>query len=125
MHWSDRDFEEEELPRFRMEPKHSGFGIASLALSLVLGLLLFLLVVVAVVLEETTPGGIDEKSPVVILLGLAMFASGFFDLVALVLGVVGLFQQHRKKVFAILGVIFSAGVLLVFFLLMVIGLLAG
>jgi hypothetical protein len=125
MRWSDQDFEDDDHPRFHRELPHSGLGIASFALSLFLGLLLFLLVAIAGYLGATTPGGVDEQSPVVILLGLAMIGAMLFDLVALILGLAALFQEDRKKVFAILGVVFSAILLLGCLFLIVIGILAG
>ena len=90
------------------EQPHSGLGIASFILSIVSGVLIFLLVVVAGVIEATTPGGMDEESAVAVMVGLCLFALLFVSLVALVLGIAGLVQQDRKKIFAILGTVFSA-----------------
>jgi hypothetical protein len=95
--------------------KHSGPGIASFILSLVafMGYILatvFITVAAANVLESpeelfqeyfmqqgSAIGGI-----------LLFFLAALLNLTALILGIVGLSTKNRKKVFAILGTIFSA-----------------
>jgi hypothetical protein len=101
--------------------RHSGFGIASFLIAVGAGLLEFALVAAAAVLEASTPGGIDEDSPVAILLGLGIFGGLCIALVGIGLGVAGLCQQNRSKVFAVLGVVFGSAVLLGVLLLLVIG----
>src|SRR5690606_33657307 len=96
-----------------MEVKHSGVGIASFVTSIVAGVLIFLLVIIAGVLEVSTPGGMDEESIAAVLIGLFLFAFLGAELVALGLGIGGLIQKDRKKIFAILGVVFSATALLI------------
>lgn len=92
--------------------RHSGPGIASFIVSLVSGGVLFVIFVIAGVMEATTPGGIDETSVEAIAIGLAMFAFLGLSLAAFVLGVCGLLQRERNKLFAILGTVFSAVALL-------------
>jgi hypothetical protein len=87
--------------------KHSGVGIASFIISLLTGAGLFLSFAAAGVLEASTPGGIDEQSPEAVAIGLAILGGLFVDLVALTLGVGGLCQDNRKKIFALLGALFS------------------
>lgn len=106
------------------EKKHSGLGIASFITSIVSGLLIFLLIVVAGVMEAT-PGGIDEESAGAVMVGLFLFASLGATLVALGLGIAGLLQKERKKLFAILGTVFSAVSLVVTIFIMIIGLAMG
>jgi len=103
------------------EKKHSGFGIASFITSIVSGLLIFLLIVVAGVMETSTPGGIDEESAGAVMVGLFLFAFLGAALVALGLGIAGLLQKERKKIFAILGTVFSAVSLVVTIFIMIIG----
>lgn len=102
--------------------KHSGFGIASFIIALAVGALEFILLVVAGILESTTPGGIDENSPIAMLLGLAMIGGILVDLLGIIFGIVGLCQRGRKKVFAILGVVIGCLVLVGFLLVMIAGL---
>ena len=96
-----------ELPS-ELERKHSGMGMASFVLSIVAGVAIFALFTVAGMMEASTPGGMDERDPEVVLLGLGIIAAILADLVALGLGVAGLCQPDRKKVFAVLGTVFSA-----------------
>ena len=103
------------------ELKHSGLGIASFIISIVAALFIFILVVVAGVVETATPGGMDEDSAQAIIIGLFIIGTIFVDLVALGLGIAGLFIKERKKVFAILGTIFSAVTMLGTVALMIIG----
>ncbi len=91
-----------------MPTKHSALGISSFVMSIITGLIIFLLVVIAGVMEVSTPGGIDEESAEAVILGLFIIAALFGCLTALALGIAGLFQKGRKKIFSILGVIFSA-----------------
>ena len=102
--------------------KHSGLGIASFVTSIVSGLFIFLLIVVAGVMEVSTPGGIDEESATAVIVGLFIFAFLGSSLVALGLGIAGLLQKDRKKIFAILGTIFSAVAFLGTLFIMILGL---
>lgn len=104
-----------------MEPKHSGLGIASFAISILAGFLMFATVVIAGVLQIRTPGGLDDEAPVTIFIGLAIIGLVLLDLLAFVLGVAGLFQKNVKKVFAILGLILSGLTIVGIIALIVIG----
>lgn len=108
-----------------MEVKHSGVGIASFVTSIVAGVLIFLLVIIAGVLEVSTPGGMGEESIAAVLIGLFLFAFLGAELVALGLGIGGLIQKDRKKIFAILGVVFSATALLITLFILFLGLAMG
>ena len=90
-----------------VELRHSGFGIVSFILSMGSGLLSVAMVVVAGVMEASTPGGMSEDDPMVVLVGLGILAGGFAMLISTIFGIAGLFQHNRKKVFAILGLVFS------------------
>lgn len=105
--------------------KHSGFGITSFIMSLVIAGGLFIMVMIAGVMETTTPGGIDENSAGAVILGMMIIAGGGLQLVAMVLGLVGLFQKERKKLFAIFGTVISAFTLLSIAGLMLIGMAAS
>ncbi len=103
------------------ELKHSGLGIASFASSIAAAVLIFILVMAAGFMELSTPGGIDEESAEALLIGLLLFTFMGLTLVAFGLGVGGLFQAQRKKVFAVLGTVFSVLVLLGTGLLLLMG----
>lgn len=105
--------------------KHSGLGIASFVTGIISGICLFLLIVIAGVMEASTPGGIDEDSAGAVMVGLFLFAFMGAALVALGLGIGGLLQKERKKIFAILGTIFSAVPLVGTIFIMMLGLAMG
>ncbi|GAB2888766.1 hypothetical protein GCM10027046_16540 [Uliginosibacterium flavum] len=90
------------------EQKHSGLGIASFIISLIAGFLLFILFAVAGVMENTSPGGIDEESAGAMIIGLFLILLIMVEAIALGLGIAGIVQKDRKSVFAILGTAFSA-----------------
>ncbi|UCD57071.1 MAG: hypothetical protein JSV16_14850 [Candidatus Hydrogenedentota bacterium] len=101
--------------------KHSGLGIASFIISLAAGTYEFVLVVVAGVLESITPGGMDEESLVAILLGLFVLGGLAANLAGMALGIAGLVQNDRKKVYPTLGFVFNGAIILGLIALMAIG----
>ena len=103
--------------------KHSGLGIASFILSLVSGVFSVGSVVVAGVLTMRA-GGMNETSPEAMLVGCCIIAFMFLALVALGLGVAGLMQADRKKVFAILGCVGSIMTIVGIIGLMILGMMA-
>lgn len=105
--------------------KHSGLGIASFITSIVSGILIFLLIVIAGVMESTTPGGMNEESTGAVMVGLFLFAFLGSSLVALGLGIGGLIQKDRKNIYAVLGTVFAAVVLVGTIFIMMLGLAMG
>ena len=105
-----------------MEQKHSGLGIGAFVISVVVGILMFLLIVIAGVAEASSPGSMDTESPGAVLVGLGMIGLMGIDFVALGLGVAALFQSGRRKVLAILGVVFSVATILGTVMLSILGL---
>ncbi len=104
-----------------MELKHSGMGIASFIISIVGSVSMFVLFVLAGVMATSRPGGMDESSAQAVVLGLLIIGMLFVNLVALGLGMAGLFQKERKKVFVILGTIFSGITVVLTVVLLIIG----
>lgn len=86
---------------------HAGLGIASFVISLGAGAILFIAIGIAGVLDAQ-PGGLDEDSVAAGLLGLTMVATGLAQTVALSLGIAGLVQAGRNKLYGVLGTVFSA-----------------
>ena len=107
------------------EQKHAGLGIASFIISMVAGLLVFIVIVIAGVMEASTPGGIDETSAGAVMVGLFLFLFIGMALVALGLGIAGLLQKQRKKIFAVLGTVFSSVTLVGTAFIMLLGLAMG
>ena len=106
-----------------IEQKHSEMGIASFIISITVGILTLIAIVVAVVIQESTPGGLDEESVGAIILGGSILGLIFDDLLALGLGIAGLLQKDRKKIFATLGTIFSSVIILLMVMLIIVGIM--
>ena len=104
-----------------MHTPHSGMGIAAFITAVCGAVLMLGLVVIAGIIETTTPGGMEETSISAILVGLGLMLTALMQLVAFGLGVAGALQADRRRVFAVLGLVFSIGSMLGVVLLMVIG----
>lgn len=102
--------------------RHSGFGIASFVASIAMGLMLFFLIILAGIMYSS--GQTDPESAQMIVLGLFIIGSLIAAAFGLTLGIVGLVQKNRRKVFAALGVAFNGILILSVILLMVIGTLS-
>jgi hypothetical protein len=110
------------LPGAALPPrKHSGFGIVSFVWALVVGVGEFMIIGLTGILSAVNPDFAGEPSLLLGILGLlicAAFPACFFGVA---LGVVGLFQRDRHKVFPILGLVFNAVIAFSVGLLIVIG----
>jgi len=109
--------------RTEREPGHSAIGIISGVAALLSGFAVFSLATLAGVLTVAR-GDLAEDSPEAILIGLGIIAGVGVALLALILGVVGLFQSGNK-LFPILGTVGSSLVLIGIGLLGCAGLVAG
>lgn len=123
------------------ENKHSRMGIASFVIAIVSVVAIVVLFIVAGFLTAQLSQGVDfqnatpqelqqdlQNSPGFVglaLAGVGIFASLLVSLVGFVLGVAGMVQGRRKRLFAILGSVFNGLVLLAFILLFLLGLLVG
>ena len=96
-------------------------GIASFIISIAMAIILLFLIVVAGVVVAASPGGINTEAAGVFILGLSIIGCLIADLGALGLGIAGCVQKTRKKIFAILGVVFSSVVFVGTGLLIIIG----
>jgi hypothetical protein len=90
--------------------EHSKMGMASLALSVVPGALLVVLVTLILLFSATAPPEADETAfgAAVILLVLITLVS---EVVALGLGIAGMLQRQRRRLYAFLGIVCSISVL--------------
>ena len=93
---------------FDEDKKHSGLGIASFVISLLSMGLLVVTIAIAGYMEVTTPGGVDEESTAMIAVGLVIILGAGGCILALILGIAGLLQKNRKIIFAIIGLVLSA-----------------
>ena len=103
----------------------SKLGIAALIISIFTALGLFILFLIAAVMDANTYGGIDEESAGAIIVGLFIIGFGFLDLLAVGLGIAGIFQKSRSRITAIFGTIISSATLIIIFSAIGIGMAAG
>ena len=82
--------------------------MVSLVLAITSALISFLIVLIAGVWEVSAPGGVDENSAAAVLLGLTLFGSLGINLVSLGLGIAGIVQKRRNRVFAFIGTSIAA-----------------
>lgn len=102
--------------------KHSAFGIASFIISIIAWISLLMTLIVAVIIAAVVePINIQESYPIGILVGSLLLIVFLLSLIGIGLGIAGLFQKKRKKVFSILGLIFNGIVFLGIFVLFIIG----
>ena len=99
---------------------HSGLGITSFIISLVAGVGLLALFGIAGV-AEAQPNGLDEESHMAGVLGLLMLLTALAQIVALGLGIAGLVQAGRSKLFSVLGTVFASTALFGSLLLLLLG----
>lgn len=93
------------------ERKHSIPGIISTAIGIIAGAGIFTLFAVAGYIQVSTPGGVREDSPITIVIGLVAIGLLILFLTGIILGVVGVFQSNKKKMFSVLGLIFNSLIL--------------
>ena len=86
----------------------SRLGIASLILCVCSMLFMFVLFATAGILEASTPGGLDENSAAAVILGLFIFACLGSFLVSVGLGIAGILQKQRVRIFAFIGTALSS-----------------
>jgi hypothetical protein len=124
----------DDSPGYRpsSEPqRHSGLGVASFIIGLVVILLdvlaIFLVIIVAAgeASRPWSPGRRDAAEAMAVLTGIIFCGGAVAALVGLGLGFGSLFQEDRKKGLGIAGVILNSLVLLALLTLVMIGLLAS
>ncbi|MGH7199416.1 MAG: hypothetical protein ACREJB_02355 [Planctomycetaceae bacterium] len=105
-----------------VELKHSGLGIASCVLAAVVMLGYLASFIYAGYVSIENPAILeDEESPEMIAAGAGVCVSGLLNLIGLILGIVGVVQGNRQKLFSILGLVFHAVMILGIVLLMLVG----
>lgn len=104
-----------------MEQQHPVCGIASFIASIIAITLIFIPLIIMDPMVLSNIG--VSKGPLggITILGLFFFSSGILCLFALGLGVTGLIKKDGKKIFAILGTIFSAAILVMLSMGIIVG----
>jgi mannose/fructose/N-acetylgalactosamine-specific phosphotransferase system component IIC len=100
-------FTDKPVPQASPPPKHSGLGIGSFIMAILSGIEIFVMIAVATYFAAQNPDQFNEESPQAIIVGLGIFAGMGLAVIGLGLGIAGLAQPNRIKLFAILGLVFN------------------
>ena len=111
----------EELPPL----KHSGLGMASFVISIAQSIGTFVIFVAAGITGAGAEKSGKNTEVAFMVIGFLIIGAIFIHLVGLALGIAGAVQKQRKKLFAVLGLVFNALAVIFIALLMTIGILAG
>ena len=98
--------------------QHSRLGIISATVGVIGFFVTFALVAMAAFFNRQ---GIDENSMFMILLGLFIFADIIFLTAGVAIGLAGLFNPYRRRLFCFLGMLFNAGIMAALILLLMAG----
>ncbi len=99
----------------------SSLGIASLIISGVGFLATFLLIIIAGILETSSPGGMNEESIEAAIVGLFIIGFLGLELIAIGLGIAGIFQKAKSRVTAIIGTSIATATIIITTSLILIG----
>ncbi len=91
--------------------RHSGLGIASFVLAMISGMGVVVMIGVATYFAATLGDQFNEQSTAAILVGLGIFAGIGAAAIGAALGLAGLVQPQRNKVFAVLGLVINVMVI--------------
>ncbi len=109
---------EEILPNSQTEINHSKFGIFSFAIFCFSFIITFIFFIVMGITQGPNPEPIAENSPFAMLLGLGIMLTAFIVITGIALGIIGLFQKDKKKIFSILGLVLNS-ILATIFIVMI------
>ncbi|MDR2100192.1 MAG: hypothetical protein LBP40_05140 [Campylobacteraceae bacterium] len=104
------------------EKKHSGFGIASFVMSVLAALLLVATFAVTAYWYWAYILGQAAASPsetMLIIVGIAWILSLFVSSVSIILGIIGLLVKNKKRVFALVGLVISFYVPIIFLIIII------
>jgi hypothetical protein len=106
------------------ERQNSALGLISIITSFFSWAVVITLIIIFTYVEVKQPGRIDsisDESPVALIVGIVFLGVMAVDLAALIVGIVGLFARKQRKLFCILGIIFSLTLIIAVVALMIIG----
>jgi hypothetical protein len=102
--------------------KHSGLGILSVVLAALSAVAVVVTLVVAAAMSANDPTLFDDdEGPATMALGAAVILEACLSLVGVGLGIGGLADKSRRKVFPAIGVVFNGLIILAVVALMVLG----
>ncbi len=121
MGWRDDSVDDIDirLPRSRNQPppggpfSQSGLGVASLVISIIVGITMFATIVGATIMvADQVNQPMNDDDPRAIVLGLLILGGIGVALVGLVLGILGAMQPNTSPICAIIGIVFNGLILL-------------
>lgn len=86
---------------------HSGIGIASFIISIVVTIETFITFLLSGVLAVITPGGLNQDSASAVIIGFVIIFFLIISVVGIGLGIGGMLQKKSNKIFSLLGLIFN------------------
>jgi magnesium-transporting ATPase (P-type) len=106
-------------------PKHTGMGVVSFIISL-LGFFIFVCTIIAGgVIAMKNPDALSQPGGAAVVIGMLILIGFFLCFVGIGLGIAGLVQKDRKKIFALLGLIFNSAIFIGVAILMIVGLMTN
>ena len=93
---------------------HSGFGISSFSIFCFAFLLMIITFTLTIIYGPLDPDFVDEQSTHAVLIGFSWLFNALITLVGIGLGITGLFQKDKKKIFAVLGVVLNFIIFILF-----------
>lgn len=120
------------------EDRHSRMGIASFVIFILATVLVVTLFIIAAVIGASAFGNVQDPQSIdpqslqdspalagLAAVGLGILGSIAFYLLGLVLGIAGVIQRRRKRLFAVLGAVFNGIIMLLVVGLVVFGVVAS
>ena len=105
--WQQRGYDTPDGPGHFHQPPHSGLGIASVVLTVFAGLGIFAAFIAAAVMGEQNRH-VNEGNLWMIVPVCGMILCVLVSAIGGLLGLIGMFQSDRQKLFPILGCLFAA-----------------
>ena len=105
--WQQRGYDTPDGPGHFYQSPHSGLGIASVVLTVFAGLGMMGTFIGAMFVVAGNPNP-REDDPQIIAIGCGMILCLLVSAIGGLLGLIGLFQSDRQKLFPILGCLFAA-----------------
>lgn len=105
-------YSEDAYVRDDESQRHSGLGIASFVIAILAGLTEIGIIVAASMMAADNRGELDEQSPQLMAMAVGFCGGVIIALVGIGLGIAGLVQSDRRKLFAILGLILNSVIVL-------------
>jgi hypothetical protein len=90
------------------ETRHSGLGIASFVIALLTGVIYTGIIAAVMIHNLRASEPLDRKSPLAVLIALAVITANFLNVVGLLLGICGLVQRDRRRSLALVGFFLNA-----------------